>query len=481
MTDISSQVLLSSHNPQKKAKCHRRRYAPVGPAGVLFQAQREQLNAKNGSLLSISMNEESHEEERGIEFTQGIAENTKTPTSGVVFYSRAWVDMLCHLQIVTPMLRSYLSEEQRYTTIRRFMPPKFVMILEILRGQVDWKLAPNKSLLVLVHAIDARSDTLWVVELLDETGAKINAWIKPRFVEQEQKLPKYVRIGMVWMLKEVTILLDSSPGGDNKATSEANEYRRMLLVGEQNIECVWSPPANEEDGGDIADPRFIEWMEKRNTLTSSLESVAEDCDEFDAIYETEETTLFSTSRSEQMSTSAAFQEPMHSPGQLSLEREQRPTALPTDSTRALPPPPPSPATRTLIKISTNVHSSDISNNQRQNHHHQCGPSALSAAAPSQKRKERSTDNEQVGLWTACPGEEDLALFSSDDDDDDDDAQPNTAATNDSASHAPTNSVPPPLHSSSPQNNRNRAREPVAIIFQNADFVNLDLDCSSDEE
>ncbi|GAX26887.1 hypothetical protein FisN_9Lh181 [Fistulifera solaris] len=478
MTDVTSQVLQSSHNPQKKAKCHRRRYAPVGPAGVLFQAQREQLNAKNGSILSISMNEESHEEERGIEFTQGIAENTKAPTSGVVFYSRAWVDMLCHLQIVTPMLRSYLSEQQRYTTIRRFMPPKFVMILEILRGQVDWKLPPNKSLLVLVHTIDARSDTLWVVELLDETGANINAWIKPRFVEQEQKLPKYVRIGMVWMLKEVTILLHSSPGSDSKATSEANDYRRMLLVGEQNIECVWSPPANEEDG-DTADPRFIEWIEKRNTLTSSLESVGEDCDEFDAIYEPEETTTttttFPTSRSERMPTPATQQQQMNSPGHLFLEREQSPMVFPTNTNSPLPPTPREP--RTPIKSSTNIHSSVISNNQRQN---QSGPSASSAAATSHKRKGSSTEDEQAGLWRACPGEEDLALFSSDDDDEYDSSQLDKAAKNDKANHTPTNSIPP-LLSSSPKNNLNGARKPVANIFQHNDFVNLDLDCSSDEE
>jgi hypothetical protein len=470
MTDVSSQVLLSSHNPQKKAKCHRRRYAPVGPAGVLFQAQREQLNAKNGSIASNSMNEESHEEERGIEFTQGIAENTKTPTSGVVFYSRAWVDMLCHLQIVTPMLRSYLSIEQRYMTIRRFMPPKFVMILEILRGQVDWKLPPGKSLLVLVHSIDARSDnTLWVVELLDETGAKISAWIKPRFVEQEQKLPKFVRIGMVWMLKEVTLLLDSSPGGDNKVTSEANEYRRMLLIGEQNIESVWSPPANEEDS-DTADPRFIEWMEKRNTLTSSLESVTEDGDEFDAIYETAET--LPMTRSERLHTSATQQEQSQSLEHLYSEREQPHTVVMTNQNHAAPP-----ATSTPMENSTIVQSSDMLNNQRQNH---SGPS-VSSAASLKKRKESSTENQQVGLlWTACPGEENFALFSSDDDDDDD-AQPDTAAKNNWASYAPSNFVPP-LLSSSPKINRNEeAGEPVANIFQNQDFVTFDLDCSSDDE
>lgn len=480
MSSDFSEALLPS---QKKAKCHRRRYAPVGPAGVLFQAQREQqLNAKNnGAPVGNSMNEETtHEEERGIEFSQNIVENTKAPTAGVVFYSRAWVDMLCQLQIVTPMLRAYLSEEQRYTTIRRFMPPKFIMVPEILRGQVDWKLPPGKYLLVVVHAIDARSDTLWVAELLDETGSKISAWIKPRFVEQEQKAPKYVRIGMVWMLKDVTVVLDSSPGrgvvvNNSSTTGETNndnEYKRMILVGEPNIESVWSPPSNEEDTDTASDPRFIEWMEKRNTLTSSLEAAAADDCDLDLLDEDEENIPIDTDRSLNVVREDRIDIREHLPE----ERESRPrshdiddiddddsndfSAHLTDFVEATT------HTRSPIDPPTVRGNDQVNNDPPRNNDRQY----VSSSPTTRKRKDAQRNNDlNQGLWTIDTGEE-LAGLSCDDDDD----GPRQAVANANEREDDSQLRASPAA-------RERKTPAGKSIFQNADYVTLDLDCSSDED
>lgn len=471
-----SEVLLTSQS-QKKAKCHRRRYAPVGPAGVLFQAHREQLNVKNGALVSnSSINEEIHEEERGIEFSQGIVENAKAPTAGVVFYSRAWVDMLCQLQIVTPMLRAYLSEEQRYTTIRRFVPQKFTMVSEILRGQLDWKLPPGKSLLVLVHAIDSRSDTLWVAELLDETGSTISAWIKPRFVEQEQKLPKYVRVGMVWMLKDVTIILDSSPGRgvDDTSNCETDEYRRMLLVGEQNIESVWAPPSNEE-ASDTADPRFIEWMEKRNTLTSSLEVAAEDCD-IDLVCEGEET--FPIDRTNQVHV--VQEEKSRSLELLPADRDRQLRCSELDDYSSAP-------LTTLVQTAeanTPIDLKTVHGGNQRSRQPKCNsPSSLS---PITRKRKDVEDDRKLGLWTVvCPVEE-LTTFSCDDDDDDaDDEQQQEEEEEGNASKRFEYATETSSHSAAPlfssPCHQPATSEPVAAIFQNTDFVSCELDCSSDEE
>lgn len=457
---------------QKKAKCHRRRYAPVGPAGVLFQAQREQRSVKNGLLVSSSMNEEVHEEETGIEFTQDIAENTKAPTDGVVFYSRAWVDMLCQLNIVTPMLRAYLSEEQRYMAIRRFMPRKFTMIREILQGQADWKLSPGKSLLVLVHAIDSRSDNLWVAELLDETGSKISAWIKPRFVQQEQKLPKYVRTGMVWMLKDVTILLDSSLACvDDKTNSEANEYRRMLLVGEQNIESVWAPPSIDDDA-DTSNPRFIDWMEKRNTLTSSLDISAEPCD-INSVCESEEacpiesidrmntvqeenslppiSVVDRSSSAREHQTISIHSDDISAPALENLfGGEQAPKLPDIDQTQAVTPL----GDHTILPESADCHQLNCNNSS-------------GSPFPTRKRKDTGDQVSTVGLWSAYQGDG-VAAFSFDDEADEElwEAGPSTSCS------------AAPLPSSSPGIPPQRSEQ--ASIFQSSDFVSLELDCSSDD-
>ena len=181
--------------------------------------------------------------------------------------------MQCDLQFVTPSLPAYLSESDRYTACRPHVPGHIYMIPEILAGQSDWKIAHDRRLLVLVDAIQSLADNLWVAELTDETGAKMYSWIQPRLVQQEQQrqLPKYIRPGFVWMLRDATILLVTKEQEEDSSSS-FGMHSRMLLIGEQNIEQVWTPASGEEG---ISDADYIRLMERRNALTSSVNEASD--------------------------------------------------------------------------------------------------------------------------------------------------------------------------------------------------------------
>ena len=249
--------------PRKKAKHHRRRHVPVGPAGVWFQQQQTGIPPRP---QHVQEGDEKDEEEVGIEFTQGLLTKVNRPAGGVAFYSPAWISMQYRLKFVTPSLPAHLTQTERYTACRPHVPGNFYMIPEILAGQADWKFPSDKRMLVLVHAIESITDHLWVAELTDETGAKISAWIQPTLVQQEQQqqVPKYLRPGIVWMLSNVTLLLVSQETDEEE---DLPTHSRMLLVGEENIQEAWSPTSGEDD---ISDEDYIQWMEKRNALTVSV-------------------------------------------------------------------------------------------------------------------------------------------------------------------------------------------------------------------
>jgi len=246
----------NSSNPQppRKAKRHRRRYVPVGPAGVWFQTQQSSLPRNNKG------------DEEDEEVVLNSPRNTRPSNNGIAFYSPAWMSMQCEIGFLTPSLPAYLSEQERYTLLRPHVPNHHLMIPELLQGKADWKLPPNKSLFVLVHTIQALSDNLWTVELTDETGFKISAWIQPKLVSQEEQrsTPHYIRPGLVWMLQNVTILLVAKQVPDEGA-ERVSKMDRILLVSEANIKKLWTP--SEEA---VSDQDYIQWMERRNTLTSQV-------------------------------------------------------------------------------------------------------------------------------------------------------------------------------------------------------------------
>jgi hypothetical protein len=101
----------------------------------------------------------------------------------VNFYSNAWMCMQCRLDLITPSLPTYLSVQERYIAIRQHLPEQYMLLTELLSGKenslplMDWKLPVGVSVLVLVHTIPALADHLWTVELMNETGRKVTAWI----------------------------------------------------------------------------------------------------------------------------------------------------------------------------------------------------------------------------------------------------------------------------------------------------------------
>ena len=247
--------------------------------------------------------------------------------------------------------------------------------------------------------------------------------------------------------------------------ANTNEYRRMLLVGEPNIESVWSPPSNEEDT-DTADPRFIEWMEKRNTLTSSLDATSvEDCD-LEMFFESEEALPIDRTNRDHV----VPQERARFPEQSSPLQKELPRSLIHTDTSIVPLTDFAPTTKIGLQ-----------------HSHQPTYNASDVSSPKRRKKKDMGDARTLGLWTVCQGEE-LAAFAYDDDDDSDDQQQQQQTLeeiNDDkhcgsfTADTSTNPVAPLL--SSPRVRNSETSQPVATIFQHADFGTLELNCSSDEE
>jgi hypothetical protein len=316
---------ITNNKRRKKAKHHRRRHVPVGPAGVWFQThQQQQQQQQHDSSLSIrkqqqqkqsshennnnntdenNENDNNDDENDENDVLTSLARPTNAATGGVNFYSNAWMCMQCQLDLVTPTLPVMsLSVAERYKAIRPHVPTNYMLLAEILAGKADctWKVPAGVSVLVLVHTIQSLADHLWTVELQDETGCSVTAWIQPSLVQEEQQrqVPAYVAAGYVWLLQDVTIQLvsRSSEQHDNDqveqqqqqesdddteetnatATTQQQENSnvkmdRLLLVSERNIRRVWTPAQAEKE---VSDQDYIAWMERRNSLTTTAATAA---------------------------------------------------------------------------------------------------------------------------------------------------------------------------------------------------------------
>ena len=118
----------------------------------------------------------------------------------------------------------------------------------------------------------------------DDTGASIQAWMQPSFVQTEKQQhadnatgPHYIRPGYVWCLEHVTVMLQQSMGGNTAMAETDNNdnddntpdhnnnnkaQRRMLLISERNVTQVWTPDSLQQ----IQGPVFCNWVEQRNDL-----------------------------------------------------------------------------------------------------------------------------------------------------------------------------------------------------------------------
>jgi hypothetical protein len=282
-----------------KAKSHRKRHVPVGPAGIWFQSsQSSNTTGTNGvcpsERTSAACRHNAPEEEElemtQLSQTQAISTETSRNTH-VAFYSPAWMAMQVSLGFVTPSLPAHFSPWQKYRAVRPHLPSQYLLLRDLER--VSWKLPSSQTLLVVVESIQALAadHVSWIVTLTDETQETMAAWIQPRLVadEEQRAVPKYLRVGVVWALSDkVTLSLKSAANNDSNDEDEAGDFfieeaithnetrfsaqlqtrsERLLLIREENIQQAWAPSHAELR---VSDEDYIRWVERRSALRMDI-------------------------------------------------------------------------------------------------------------------------------------------------------------------------------------------------------------------
>ena len=245
----------------KKDSHHRKRHNPAGPAGVWYSAQEKQR--KQNQLGSVS----SHQSEgQGSSIVQdgvnnvegsGISANvqSQTPALGNVGFSPVWTKMKEELGLATPQIPSGLSLEQRHRLLRQYKPSNYVLLYEIFRGDHELGVSrPDTRLLVLIHDVSSHiHHNVWTVELHDESGATIRAWMEPKYVQEQMKEHQgvsMIRPGVVWMLNKVSMIAVPD--------DQEEKVERMLLISKRHVEKVWLPEqAKREDHDDTDQTKYM--------------------------------------------------------------------------------------------------------------------------------------------------------------------------------------------------------------------------------
>ena len=310
----------------KKATKHRKRHTIPGPAGILWSSSHPDEKSSHvrggGGEEDEGLTQQPlfSNNRNGDISNDGDSKNKRNKKNRGHHHDispHAWSTMQQSLEIVTPYLPSHTQGDikRRYELLRPHLPSNCVLLLEILRGKHDVKMtkdADDLFLCVWVESIDETNSHhgVFTVELRDETGAKIRAWIEPKFVKAElQKGAQnddknnekakssmgVVRTGVVWMLRNVSMIVfknnnnnsntnnnDNNNNNNNNnigRSSLSSSITRMLVVSENNIKEVWTPEQhmaqtqpNEEDDSPEAQRKYLDWMEKRKALVVSSPS-----------------------------------------------------------------------------------------------------------------------------------------------------------------------------------------------------------------
>jgi hypothetical protein len=265
----------------KKPK-HRVRHVPPGPCGIWFQAvqaKKKQRRHSTGTTTSNHLGQPSSAAAAvgqtspsaaaeisifGYELTQqpAYSQDGKSPDKNNKLEDTpsAWQAMQTETNVLTPYnptpWTTVLDPEDRYQVVRSNIPDHYVTLWEILRGDVDMKMAPHQRLRVLVHAVEmSNHHNIWTVDLRDDTGASMRAWMEPRFIQEQLQSSmmdedemNMIRPGLVWMLKDVSMMIvhSSLTGSSSKMSEERLE--RMLLISGQHIEKIWYPTGKGDRG-----------------------------------------------------------------------------------------------------------------------------------------------------------------------------------------------------------------------------------------
>ncbi|CAB9498306.1 expressed unknown protein [Seminavis robusta] len=275
----------SSHNPQlpppnnnpsdpsiiqkpRKAPKRRKRHPPPGPAGAWFQSNNNSNNNKTNKPHQAQTIEEeddaaplqhrpSNEEEE---------ESSKSRAVAVATYP-AWTAMQCDCQWMVPDVTTSMVMATRYHCQRPHMDSDYVLLPQILCDAALWKLPEGKKLIVLVQSVACHHDDIWTVELQDDTGASIRAWIAPGFAQSEKRhgadhlvvsaQQRYIRPGYVWCIQDASLMLQDGllPGEE-----EHNNNNRMLLIRQEHVTKVWTPQCLRNT---IDQDTYKAWIERR--------------------------------------------------------------------------------------------------------------------------------------------------------------------------------------------------------------------------
>jgi hypothetical protein len=258
----------------KKASGHRKRHLPPGPCGIWFEAKQRRNASKRNNSNNNNNNHQNNFARRQEDpdkylpqYTQIFSstqnqdksterDDNKNNSNNTVH--SAWKEMQNDLNISTPFLPPTWpvpDPTSRHDIVRSNLPSKYVTLWEILRGDYDMKIEdPNKLLLVLVHSVESSiHHNIWTVDLRDDTGASIRAWMEPKFIQGQIQQSSFddetssIRPGVVWMLRNVSMIVVSNNTRATSSSSSDERLKRMLLVSGDNIVRIWRPGGNKND------------------------------------------------------------------------------------------------------------------------------------------------------------------------------------------------------------------------------------------
>ena len=321
-----SASLLSSHYKPRKAKKGRKKNPPAGPAGIWFLSNNNKAGKKHKQKQGNAFNSPGHNNSNHggnppsppSSPDDDDHEMTQSPSSTFIYSNPhknrhamssckavaekaskgnpAWTAMQCNQQWLVPdtifaSLPRAMSSLQRYRCLRPHVPPNYLLVPELtMSSQIPtlettlpsewWKFPLGQKLIVLVQSVSCHHDDIWTVELSDDTGASIQAWMQPSFVQMEKQQhadnatgPQYIKPGYVWCLEHVTMMLQQTLGSQDAGSSttavddhapENNNNNnnnksqcRMLLISERNVTQVWT----QESLDQIDKQTFLDWVE----------------------------------------------------------------------------------------------------------------------------------------------------------------------------------------------------------------------------
>jgi hypothetical protein len=287
---------VAPQNPPKKAKNRRKRHVPPGPAGVWFQGATAAANVAAPQNRGDEQNNNNNDDEEEIialddddNGSSSSNNNSNTPSrrrrrkkrpkpsdttsaaASDVSRCLAWTAMQQTLNLCTPYLPPYLSIMERYKQLRSYYnaDKRYVLLPEIISsGGSNFASLHSRSLLVLVHAVQCHSYTDWTVELQDECGASIQAWLEPKFVQEEQSERQQgksgsVQMGHCWLVEGASLFVSTNPS----STTSSNNTEWWLLIQKENVKQLWTTHSSR----DWSDQQHLTWMERRRTMSSNHE------------------------------------------------------------------------------------------------------------------------------------------------------------------------------------------------------------------